>query len=585
MAELDKKNGAQKQNEQKVAGTPTGPMESHTNDQPPRQKAAPQQNYQLAHLLNKAETPTGFSPAAKSFIDDLTARIASSNRGMGVYLYTASNFETAIVHNSTGHSCVLIFAETYTGPSNVPESVWALDVSEQLKRHGVLLPGGKPIDSVQEWVVKPEDYPRVDIFNVALSNLLIGSIDAKEMNVQFLKNTKINVETDLDRVMSFIDRHYPLAVKPRADVGVLLSVVSPDTVSYDQQLIGAGGRRNENPAKELLAITGFTEFIAIPVAQLPQNDATTQALHKAGATHKFAPVFRVTNIVSPLVTPGMLIMGLAFAADMFLNRNFWTQAYSLRPGQPNIGNLINDKNNKGKPWVAKSIQERDQFLRIYATGTYMSLDALRGTPRIPGIETLAGVENEASRANMIQHIRNFFTEPVPNKISVEDQKTLQEYHSGLDHYLYQCREIIADQWPLWVGSCSFAEQTVDTRYVDYLNIAAKTGNTENLGHLLTKPSDPSEIARWVNELVSDAKFHFIGYQGLLRPDLIRLLVDYFSAHLDVNLPQSMPLTDHTIQTLASNNYSITPSGSGFHPVIGHGQGGQGYYGSGYNQFF
>lgn len=297
-------------------------------------------------------------------------------------------------------------------------------------------------------VVSPQDYNRPSnmAFHVIDQLVVAHSDTVKDLDIHsFVTGSTFMISTDMDKVRQFIDGNSPHSVHPRMDVGFLVHYSEKNT----NQTFGPGNNQPFNPnngdavsdSTPILAVTAYTDFV--------KND-------EVDGTIRYVPVVRITNIVSQVPMTGMIHLGLALAAEVFIgpSKRWLSQFSSYMKGHPNVGNLSYDAEKRdGSLWFASNQMERNEYLRRNTTAPILVMDIAEGMARLPNLHAFS---DSAASNIVVNSAMSFLKTTAPTTSNLVQPLTT---------------EIIAH---LGTNTSTMQDAALyDSRYATYLDMVSK----------------------------------------------------------------------------------------------------------------
>lgn len=220
-----------------------------------------------------------------------------------------------------------------------------------------------------------------------INNLQMAEDSAVDnFNVNTLSKFQISVDIEKASVIDFINRNSPHGVMNRTDFGFVLSANEKKDNYYPEN-------NHRTPGHELLAVTGYTEFIE-----------TNNIMDINGSIQKFTPIIHISDIVGTIPTAKLLSLALPVAAQVFVSSELWKYGYNaLRKSEPHPGNLIIPPKT-AKPWFAPDQAALNGFYRQYLNFPIFVIDIPEGRARISGLEKFL---YDSCHAEMLREFAEF----------------------------------------------------------------------------------------------------------------------------------------------------------------------------------
>lgn len=229
-------------------------------------------------------------------------------------------------------------------------------------------------------------------------------------------------------------------VRPRMDVAMVLNAKKPNVYTNSKF------KEYEPDWAPVGVIGGYLEF----------RDMEPVPVGNGQTVMKFRPTFHITvwNSYVPLEGVAMLLLA-AFAPTIYNTKYAAAEQWKqLGDDQPNPGLLMEDPENRGRPFALKSKEEVVQFMDAYCTQPELVFEFQDGRDAIPGIRRLASTDM-TQRRHVIERLGNFFGCPTTELDNIEMCRTFELRYDG----------VFGDP----------AGTLQDSRKVDYLYVAAKLG--------------------------------------------------------------------------------------------------------------
>ncbi len=418
-------------------GVPSGTSAITDNTQPVGSESTTTTAPMLLDVLTGMKSASRMDAAALDYVENLN-KIFNDDKSEDISSIpiTTDRVEARVfVHNASRAAIILVFGDTYETMDKTPPSTYFPNVMAAATARDTSL------QIVQCITVIKQDYPLAGKMASFISNAFKTiTSTAAVITADSFKGLKIVAITNIDMVRDYVARISPHAIPERDDIGVLLCVETSEP--------NPSGIGHSVTQKPFLAVTGYTRMFN------PQNST--------GA--RYIPVPTITSVMSIAPNPSLLAMALPMATDAFIMYGIWQRPYqTFKTGAPNLGNLIIDNATK-KPLFTDTIETFHQFVNTYMTMPYMAIDITEGRARALGIENI--INNWSS---VDARIRAFLKQPAATNISPDDAIPAFVNYNGyfLDKGVYK-----------------------DTRYVDYLELAAKVTNHKQIDKLLLQPVAP-----------------------------------------------------------------------------------------------
>lgn len=302
----------------------------------------------------------------EEFMSNLQSEIEKNKIDISVEKIMGDNYEARVItHN--GNAVVLIFHETFVrrDMSHIPSVSVTKDIIRKLE-----IAGGAKV--VQVLVIFKDQYEKFENVAVAITNTFL-SVDGAFKNVaiqDFNASGELHVSLNLKEVLQFAETTTGSPVS-HADTGLLIYAKrrDPNKSGY--------GTDNDMICEPIGAVVGYTDLKRV-------------AADAFNASFKIDPTFVITGVYSPIRTKEMAMFLISAAADVFIGRSMWLNAFSnFGEGEKNLGNLFINPSTK-KPFSCKNIQERTLLIQQHFTSPtpLLAIDLQEGADQFPGLKDL-----------------------------------------------------------------------------------------------------------------------------------------------------------------------------------------------------
>ena len=391
-------------------------------------------------LLNQFNAGAGVTPEIEKYLKDITEVVKRSIPGVQLVQLPeplATHAFIAADKNGQRHAYIILFADAIgvrpTG--NQPISRYIQQAFGSLVTQ---YPGTKMVNAP---IIFNYDMSR----SRQMANAIIGAL-LPQVNEQIGQTAipvlsaagEFAIDLNLDMARQFENTHSPHEVRPAADIGFTLALRRP---SRNQQQ-GFGQQQHDNDQQvPFMAVTAKVDIIG------PQRDIQSNSV-------RYVPVIRITSITSQLPLIGAAFLGLVVAADYFITKRVWMNAFRrFDKGAPNLGNLLPNPDPKkaNELWFITNQMEMDAVVMQQFSQPYLMLDVQEGRDRLPGLYAFA--DDGTGRQTLLHSAGSFFgMEPPSNMlISAQAATTYEGYYGDPSGRL------------------------IDSRNITYLDQVAKTG--------------------------------------------------------------------------------------------------------------
>ena len=381
----------------------------------------------VVDYIGLAATASKLRADGETFVANV---VEAANKYQGIDLKVekipGDNYEARILVNAD-QAIVLVFHDTFArrDMTRIPSISVMKDVIKSAQLKGIT---AKIISAI---VVLKEEYENYETVAAGIVNsfratdehtyegLSIGDFDA---------SGELHISLNLKDVLNFAATTTgdPIA---HADSGLLL-------YAKQRNKDNSGYGVDDSKMIPILAVTGYTDIKRVPADPYM-------------STYKYDPTFVITGIYGPIRTEEMAMVGVSLAADVFIHRGMWLNAFStFTEGERNLGSIFFDPKTK-KPFVCHNILERTELMKQHFTSNVplLAIDLQEGADQFPGLKDL---------------IAN------PDKI----KKILRDFTGGERAGQF---EIIQGETISYDGRVETAKGRVDTRAVDFLFLVDPKG--------------------------------------------------------------------------------------------------------------
>ena len=349
-------------------------------------------------------------------------------------------------------------------------------------------------------VVTPEDYPNVGIMYNRIAELITvqTQTDIKELSMDdIVRNYNLRVSVNMDEVNAYMNGHFPLAVKPRADYGFMVYI--NDRNRNNTMVQQAYGNDAYNPAEEAFGVvTGYTEFIPAP-------GTNNMGIMFGQSTQHFIPVVHISYIGGMLPTLGTAAMLIPLAYEIFLNNGLWAAPYrNIGKNRPNLGNLWPDPANGGAPVQFENQAQVNAALQSLFEPPILVLDVTEGSFHIPALSS--------------------FTMPqATNELAKEFSEFLRV--GGLDGQI-NLPEFSSLFYREYCGSIPARNNEIkDSRWYDFLStMTIYSSDYARVRYMLNRGTDPRIRASQLREFFSEMKLLYDCSVAAIHTNTLRLLM-------------------------------------------------------------
>lgn len=471
-------------------------------------------------LLSGALKCSVMSQEAEAHLEDLQKKLAQGGVTTTRTQIPFDQFEVVVLSSiKTKLGVALLYSENFN-----PQAIKSLvEVKQEIqKKVG-------NVSVIQPILVFPVDYPKVPILARQIQ-FMIG-FDREEMrknildwtyvdhtkkdNIQFVVTNKPSLVRDV------VNRLSPHSVPARCDYGIAVYITSAKEFYYEDK-----NNINYNKMEPIMAVTAYNRFIVSP-----KNRA------------KYIPIVTISEIVSALPDPGLMIIGLQFAIDRFVMGQDWLSPYrNFDPKAPNLGTLTLDPET-GKMGFVKNEEEKIQLVENLFEDVWCSLDHVTGRLMIPGMERfdpMSGGETQASSRKFVSDFLGIAFENTPNIVNYSFEGT--------------CGYVVTPG--------SMKNELMDSRNIDFMKMAAgELFNFNSIAFLLQPVVPHKQMSEFINAHYTYSEL-FIHKNYILDPNSHKFIREYmktFTVFLDV---ENRELVDLNLEAMAAFNMSATSTNYG-----------------------
>lgn len=328
----------------------------------------------------------------------------------------------------------------------------------------------------------------VRVFNVTTNP------EAKNATIDTLLSTEFNVSWNLSEARSFEAQLSPHGVRPRMEVAMTLNAKINN--NYGNNI-----RDFDNTFRTIGVIGGYVEIREREQVLNPNTGI---------AELRYQPVFNITVMNSIIPLEGVAAVMLAAFAPAIYNTRFWAQQWmDLSDGKPQPGFLMEDPDNRGKPIILKNKEDLDDFISAYFARPHIALQLQDGRDVIPGMHRLAATMNADAKNIFVSRLTQFFGTDSVNVDKVELTRLIERRFDGV------------------IGDVD--GELLDSRYVDYLHVAAKNGMGSidmNMRRTLLSVSDnPTDRARIIANVTHSFNPLYLDTIVAFNPDFLKWIIE------------------------------------------------------------
>lgn len=407
--------------------------------------AAPRGSLDFVSMISRVGL-TRIEPAIEPYLDKVREAIAQ--RLSGVEMIRLERVTNAFAFKFKSPDGIQNFfaiqfvsAADSVNPNFVPPSFKLGMIAEEIKmtyaaKDNIRLVGGRVIIAGYQ-----ADMDRwYEMANVIVSTFQVSCLpEYRDAKIDFLLGTEFSVSQNIMEARQIERALSPHGVAPRMDVAFVIKA------RIQNDLAPRELRDMDSEYRPLGVIGGYTEIREREVF----NQNGMQVL-------KYRPVFNITVCNSVMPLEGIAAIMLAAIAPSIYNTQWWaTQWSDLSEGRPNPGMLILDPDNKTRPLVLKDREELTEFVNEQFTQPTIAFQFQDGRDAIPGLARLKSEADAGSKQMLISRLTNFF--------DVADEQLGQ----------FGLSERIEVRYDGVYGEPN--GQLVDSRYIDYLYVAATSG--------------------------------------------------------------------------------------------------------------
>jgi len=483
-----------------------------SNQTPPGQKAPTARSF--TSIVDEFDLEGSLSQDALKYITSIRAILEDPTSQFKVATVKLGMENCFMFKHNDNHSVVLIFNDIM-----MPD-IYSVGRNELVVS---AIMAAKKADTttnvLNAIVVTKHDYEKHNqMADYILSALRVYATgDVSVINLASFNSESIAIETNIDVVQNYIKSRDPSGIPARCDIGF---------ICYKQQqnsLMGGGGRNDQHNAskKPLFAVSGYTEFVP---------DTTI------GGKVKFTPVVHISNIVTRLLFPGIIPLAISVAAEVFLSWQVWQLPYKrIKKGSVNIGNLAIDGKD-GKPKMVTNEKELNYMFMEQMTAPALVLDVVEGRPRIPALAMF----NPGSANELSDLFKKF--------LCIESDGHLDVLNTS---------QMIASL----IGTCQASNivpntDTIDTRYIDYLNVVNQIGYDDITATLFMKYGlDILKKTEIIKAVTSESDFTNLCNEMQIDGGFLQMVVENIAQFVKIINPMNDGIRRVDIQGLNRSTYS------------------------------
>lgn len=413
----------------------------------------------FASISSMTEKMRTYIESLEKVIDSEKKKIRT-NPTISIEHIANPRYEGVAVHDEV-NAYILLFADSGTSLDDTP---MALHSQEARRNFQAIHPGIKTRQCI---CLCEHDLDRSMQMGIFLVNEFAMLYSDKTLKARSFKDVRLNVITNPDIVNAYVNKYSPHGVRARADIGALVCI--------ETQVDGIDGQKTTQN-EPILAITGYTRFIRTENQNLIQQAKDGSAFNVPYGSPQIVAFPCVSEIVSFIPDPGMLSFAFTLAGDAFCGKGLWLTPYKkFAKDAPNIGNLVYFN---GKPAPCQNIAEVEQCAQHYIGKPLLGIDISEGRARPSGIDLMYG--DPSSVQQVINKIRDFFGEQPPT-----------DNNHNRTVAMYEMNPVIM-KFSNFTGYYQDKGRILDTRNVDYLNLASHVQDPKTIAQLLVQSFQPAD---------------------------------------------------------------------------------------------
>ncbi len=401
------------------------------------------------------------------------------------------------------HTYILLFSETQNlSATSVPPSELIDAVVVKARAEGM-----NPLDVL---VVTPDDYAKSAMMAAHILRVIEAyrSNIATDMTIVSLNGVRFRVNTSQQVGLDALNRWYPQASVPRADLCLTLEQAVP---SQDPQQ-----RESWDP---VCTVTGYTEIIET-------MKFGYQTFGNQGPS--LLPLVTITSLTSPIASPLFTALALPMAAEAWIRREGWkTPFLQFAKDTPNLASLIQAA-EAIEPFTTP--QEVEQFCATQLQPAKLAYDAARGRARIPMDDFLTTDQGA---------FIGYLEAAVCAQTGQFGQFVGQAFEKCMPSYI------------------GVTEGAVDSRNIDFLFLTSQGMPAEKCSEMLYVPENPGKRGDQIGEVCCDKYTPlYTNNRCVLNPTLVNALASCISDNIQLQWG------DLDISNMASGLGSMTPGYAG-----------------------
>jgi hypothetical protein len=320
-------------------------------------------------------------------------------------------------------------------------------------------------------IIRPKDYQNNGATKLAdriksifrLQEMSSNFLSSSIVYPDILRGSTLSIVMDYNEIRANMDLFNPHCIMPRVDYGCKLLLNYPTNQT--------GYSQNVRSSFAIGSIGGYTQFIA----------DTTYGGYNVGP--KYTPIVHITDISTPLPTPGLLPLLISTFFNIFISRKQWKQPYynlTEDNGHHDIAALFPlDAEGNAPVRGLDSVEGRQSILNSdHFNPAIMVLDITEGNYLLSSMQN----QNFINLNNLIKH---------------------QTIHSLKVDYINH--DIFVDApWEEYTGMIKQGEQLADSRFFSDFLTAFNVKRDYNLtAPLLNIQIDPQERVRIMKMLYGE----------------------------------------------------------------------------------
>ena len=426
--------------------------------------------------LNSKLGITRIDSSVQPYLEE-TMKLVRDNLTNATLMSMVKTSNCYCVRHDGADGCAYLFGIQFVqttdpvGTSKAPASLRLSNLNEELKN----LFAGKPYKLVDARIIFAGYAPemqRAPIMADTIVRMIQVSSDpsVREATVKALASNEFVVSWDITSARQYEESLSPHAVRPRMEIAA----------TFRAKI------KNDSLARELRDFDNEYPLLGVIGGYVEIYDKSPTPTPNGGSELRYQPVFNITVCNAPIALEGVaVILMAAFAPTIYNTEHYLKQWADTSDGQPDPGNLDENPETRGRPFMLKSQEERIEFVRERFRPPVIVYQVQDGRDAIPGMWRMFDTDPTYSNI-FVDRILNFFEAQATERPNFVISNFVGKRFEG----------VYGDR----------GGQLNDSRNIDYLHIAATVGwsaiDKPMRNTLLTVSQNPTDRANLVQQVTN-----------------------------------------------------------------------------------